>query len=71
MASGTIRTQAGHFALCGEGMCIGVDSGDTGQREYGYRFPFAGGTIDQVEVHVGDDAYIDVEKHLQAAFARD
>ena len=71
VGSAAIRTQTGHFALCGEGMCIGVDSGDNVSREYGYRFPFTGGAIDHIEVHVGDDAYIDVERHLQAAFARD
>ncbi len=71
VATDAIRTQTGHFTLCGEGMCIGVDSGDNVSKEYGYQFPFTGGTIAQVEFHVADDAYIDVEKHLEAAFARD
>ena len=35
----TIRTVTGHFALCGEGLCIGYDSGDAVSKEYaGGRF---------------------------------
>ena len=71
VATADIRTQTGHFMLCGEGMCIGVDSGDVVSKEYGHLNPFTGGTIEQVRFHVGDDAYVDVEKHLEAAFARD
>jgi arylsulfatase len=26
-AEGRFRTQSGHYALCGEGLCIGYDSG--------------------------------------------
>jgi hypothetical protein len=52
-------------------MCIGYDSGDNVSKEYGYRFPFTDGSIEQVQFNVADDAYVDVEKHLQAAFARD
>ena len=59
----------GHFTICGEGMCIGVDSGDNVSREYGHRFPAQAGSIERVEFHVGDDAYVDVERHLQAACA--
>ena len=59
VATAEIRTQTGHFTPCGEGMCVGVDGG------------FTGGSIAQVEFHVADDAYVDVETHLAAAFARD
>lgn len=71
VASADIRTQTGHFMLCGEGLCIGVDSGDVVTREYEHLNPFTGGSIEQVQFHVGDDAYVDVEKHLEAAFSRD
>ena len=67
-----IRTVMGHFSLCGEGLCIGYDSGDAVTKEYaGDRFEFSGGRIVKVVFDIADDAYIDVEKHLQAAIARD
>jgi hypothetical protein len=28
VAEGRFRTQSGHYALCGEGLCVGYDSGD-------------------------------------------
>ena len=71
VASAQMRTQSGHFSLCGEGLCIGYDGGDTVTTRYPNRFPFTGGEIAQVEVHVGEDAYVDLERHLQAALARD
>jgi arylsulfatase len=67
-----IRTIMGQFALCGEGLCIGYDSGDAVSSEYaGERFPFTNGEIIKVVFDVADDAYVDVEAHLAAAFARD
>ena len=52
----------GHFSLCGEGLCIGYDSGDAvvqGVRRR--RFEFTGGEITKVVFDVADDAYVDVE----------
>ena len=46
--------RSGWFTLCGEGLCIGEDSGDTVSKEYGDGFKFTGGTIDQVEINVGE-----------------
>ena len=34
VAEGPMRTQTGHFALCGDGLCIGRDSGDPVSEEY-------------------------------------
>ena len=62
---------AGHFALCGEGLCIGYDSGDAVSSEYTPKFEFTGGEIVKVVFDVADDAYVDVERHLAAAMARD
>jgi hypothetical protein len=56
-----VKPQPGHFALCGEGLSIGRDSG----------FPFQGGRILEVEVNIGDDVYLDVEREFAAAMARD
>lgn len=67
-----IRTVLGHFALCGEGLCIGYDSGDAVSSEYaGSSFEFTGGTIEKVVFDIANDLYVDVESHLAAAYARD
>jgi arylsulfatase len=66
-----IRTMTGHFSLCGEGLCVGYDSSDPVSSEYGAKFEFIGGTITKVVFDVADDAYVDVERHMQAALARD
>jgi arylsulfatase len=71
VAEGPLRTQAGHFALCGEGLAIGHDTGDPVSNEYPANFPFEGGRIVEVEVNIGDDVYLDVERDLAAAMARD
>ena len=39
--------------------------------EYGSKSQFTGGTIKKVVVDVADDAYVDVERHMQAALMRD
>ena len=61
----------GHFSLCGEGLCIGYDSGDAVSQRCTRRFAFTGGEIVKVVFDVADDAYVDVERHLAAAMARD
>jgi N-sulfoglucosamine sulfohydrolase-like protein len=72
VAEQQIRTVMGHFSLCGEGLCIGYDSGDSVSEAYrGERFEFTGGEIKKVVFDIADDAYVDVERHLAAAFARD
>jgi len=45
--------------------------GDAVSSAYENRFEFTGGTITMVVFDVADDAYIDVERHLEAATARD
>jgi arylsulfatase len=70
-AQAEIRTMTGHFAITGEGLCIGYDSGDAVSSEYRPKFAFSGGRIVKVVFDVADDVYIDVEAHLAAAIARD
>ena len=66
------RTMLGHYSLCGEGLCIGYDSADAVSSLYqGSRFEFTNGRIKKVVFDVADDAYVDVEAHLAAAYARD
>ena len=67
-----IRTVLGHFSLCGEGLCIGYDSGDPVSSMYtvpASSSPAARST--KVVFDIADDAYVDVERHLAAAMARD
>ncbi|MBT2495201.1 arylsulfatase [Microbacterium sp. ISL-59] len=71
VASARFRTMAGHFALCGEGLCIGYDGGDAVTSGYAPGFGFTGGDLRKVIFDVADDVYIDVERHLAAAMARD
>ena len=47
-----MRTQAGKFTLCGDGLCVGRDSGDAVSKEYKAGFAFKGGTIQGVAVTV-------------------
>jgi hypothetical protein len=54
-----------------EGLCIGYDGGDAVSSEYKPKFEFSGGRIIKVVFDVADDVYIDVERHLAAAMARD
>ena len=71
VAEGEIRTIASRYSLCGEGLCVGYDGGDAVSSEYKPRFRFSGGTIVKVVFDVADDVYVDVERELAAAMARD
>ena len=66
-----LRTQLGRYALTGEGLCVGYDSGDVVSAEYGPGFAFAGGKIHKVVDNVADDAYIDIEHEFNARLASD
>jgi arylsulfatase len=70
-AEADFRTQSGHYALCGEGLCIGYDGGDAVSSAYTPKFEFKGGEIIKVVFNLSDDAYVDVEKKMEAALARD
>jgi hypothetical protein len=71
IVSQPIRTIGTMFSLSGEGLCIGYDSADPVSTDYSGRFDFTGGQIVQVVFDVADDAYIDIERQLAAATARD
>ena len=71
VAEGPMRTQLAQFTLCGDGLCIGRDSGDAVSGEYKAPATFKGGTILQVEVNVGDDQYVDLEKEAAGMMARE
>ena len=44
VATGPMRTQIAQFTLCGDGLCVGRDSGDAVSAEYTAPFRFTGGT---------------------------
>jgi hypothetical protein len=71
VATGPFRTQTGHYALCGEGLCIGYDGGDAVSSEYKPKFPFTGGRVVKVVYDVAEDVYVDLERQLAAVMARD
>jgi arylsulfatase A-like enzyme len=70
-AEGPMRTMTGRYSLCGEGLSIGYDSGDPVSKEYGVRFAFEGGRITKVVYDIAQDVYVDQERELAAAMARD
>jgi len=71
VAEGPMRAQIGSFNLCGDGLCVGRDSSDPVTAEYPTPSAFRGGTIGQVEIGLGTDQYIDMEKAAFAALARE
>ena len=71
VAKGAFRTQSGHYALRGEGLCIGYDGGDAVSSEYNSKFELTGGEVIKVVFDVANDAYIDVEQKMAITMARD
>ena len=71
VAQGEFRTMTGRYSLCGEGLCIGYDSGDAVSKEYQAKFPFTDGKVIKVIYDLADDQYIDVERKFAEALARD
>jgi arylsulfatase A-like enzyme len=71
VAEGPMRTQTGHFTLCGDGLCVGFDSADKVSEEYESPGRFTGGTILGVGVDVSDEIYLNLERMAAAAMARD
>ena len=65
VAEGSFRTQSGHYALTGEGLCIGYDSGDAVTKNYKSGFRFSTGEIHKVIYDVSGDAYINLEREFQ------
>jgi len=71
VAEDEIRTILSRYSLSGEGLCVGYDGGDAVSSEYKPKFEFTGGRIVKVVYDVADDAYVDLERELAAALARD
>jgi arylsulfatase A-like enzyme len=71
VAQDDIRTQIANFTLCGDGLCVGRDSSDAVSALYQAPAPLTGGRVVQVEVALGDDQYIDLERTAEAMLARE
>jgi arylsulfatase len=70
-AKGDFRTQTGHYALAGEGLAVGRDTGDRISQEYKDSFEFRNGEIAKVVYDIGKDHYVDLERRMAAMLARD
>ena len=73
VGEGKIKTQPGKFSLAGEGLNVGKEGGEPVTDDYPGTSPwaFVGGTIHQATVDVGGEPWVDLEKEVVAAFARD
>jgi arylsulfatase A-like enzyme len=70
-AKGPMRAQVGKFTLCGDGLCVGYDSGDNVSAHYKNPGTFTGGTILGVAFDVSAESYLDLEREAAGALARD
>ena len=59
------------FLAAGAGLAVGRNDGQTVASDYAAPFAFTGGTIAKAVVDVSGTPYLDVERELAAAFARD
>jgi arylsulfatase len=68
-----IKTQPGKFAIAGEGLCVGRDSGEPVTDDYpgDSLWAFTGGTLRRVAVDVSGQPYIDLEREAAAMIARE
>jgi arylsulfatase A-like enzyme len=68
-----IKTQPGKFSLAGEGLNVGKEGAEPVTDDYpgGSPWGFTGGTIHRVIFDVAGDPWVDLEKEVKAAFARD
>ncbi len=71
VAEGPMKTQPGKFTLSGDGLCVGMDSGDAVSEEYTTPGKFKNGTLAGVAVSVEKAQYVDLEKLAATAFAID
>ena len=73
VGEGRIKTQPGEFALAGEGLCVGRDSGAPVTDDYPGESPyrFTGGVIKQVRINVSGEPYLDLEREAVAMLLRE
>jgi arylsulfatase A-like enzyme len=68
-----IKTQPGNFALAGEGLNVGKDSGEPVTDDFPGSSPwgFIGGTVVKAVIDVSGEVFEDLAAEARAAFARD
>lgn len=66
-----VRSHPGTFGLAGGGAAVGRNAGQAVSSSYRPPFTFTGGTIVKVVVDISGTPYLDVERELAQAFARD
>ncbi|MGH3295115.1 MAG: arylsulfatase [Trebonia sp.] len=73
VGEGRIKTQPGKFAIGGEGLCVGRDSGEPVTEDYPGTAPwrFTGGTIKRLQVNVSGKPYVDLEREAVAMMSRE
>jgi arylsulfatase len=73
VGEGRIKTQPGKFAIGGEGLCVGRDSGEAVTEDYPGTSPwrFTGGTIKRLQVNVSGKPYVDLEREAVAMMSRE
>ncbi len=73
VGEGRIKTQPGKFAIAGEGLTVGRDSGEPVTADYpgGSPWRFTGGTINRVAVDVSGEPYLDLEREAVAMMIRE
>jgi arylsulfatase A-like enzyme len=73
VGEGRIKTQPGNFALAGEGLNVGRDSGEAVTDDFPGSSPwgFIGGTVVKAVIDVSGEPFVDLAADARAAFARD
>ena len=73
VGEGRIKTQPARFAIAGEGLCVGRDSGAPVTEDYPgvHPYRFTGGVIKQVRVNVSGEPYLNLEREAQAMLMRE
>ena len=71
VGEGTIQTQPGKFGLGGGGLVVGRSGAEpVGEYSGDAPWPFVGGTIKRVIIDVIGEAFVDLAREAQVAFAR-
>jgi arylsulfatase len=68
---GGVRAHPGSFGLAGAGIKVGSNPGQAVCSSYRAPFPFTGGTIAKGVVDISGAPYLDGERELARAFAKD
>jgi arylsulfatase len=74
VGEGRIKTQPGKFAIAGEDLCVGRDTGEAVSDDYAIGpspWRFTGGVINRVAIDVSGEPYVDLEREAVAMMSRE